>query len=147
MVKIEPTIFCKNFDVILTRKDLKQIKRESAKKKDFWTIKKWKSNCVFLKGNSCTLKENAPLLCRVFPLFFKIEKEEHLVVWLSLSKSKRKICGKKLEEKKKIAFEFLKEASRKELRVYLNLLKLLKLEEIEEEILPKEIIKIIRRKI
>lgn len=145
MVRIEPTIFCKNYDVILTKKDLKKINKKNVKKKEFWTIKRENGNCLFLKENKCALEEDAPLLCRMFPLFFEIDKEEFMITWFLLYR--KKISSKKLEEKKKIVFEFLKEASRKELRAYFNLLKFLRLKEIEEEILPKEIIKVLKRKI
>ncbi|MGC9059343.1 MAG: hypothetical protein ACP5H3_03000 [Candidatus Aenigmatarchaeota archaeon] len=145
MVRIEPTIYCKKFDVILTKKDLKQVKRKNAKKKLYWTTKKENDSCIFLKNGKCSLKQNAPLLCKAFPIFFKVDKKEGLITWLILHK--KRISCKNLEEKKKIIFDFLKEASRKELKHYFTLLKFLKLRELEEDILPKEILKIVKKKL
>lgn len=144
MVIIEPTVYCRKFDVILTKKDLKEIDKKNARKKAFWIVKRENGACIFLKGNKCSLKGKAPLLCRMFPLFFKVEKKERLMIWfLPL---KRRVSSKKLEEKKRIVFEFLKEASRRELKAYFNFLKFLSLKEIEEETLPKEVLKVVKRK-
>jgi len=79
----------------------------------------------------------------MYPVFFKIDKKEQIITWLK----HKKISLKKLNEKKKIAFDFLEEASRKELKEYSKIVDSLKLKEIEEEQVPSKLFSVIKRKL
>jgi Fe-S-cluster containining protein len=139
---LEETIYCKKMDVLVLRKEIKKIGIKNLKRRKFLTTKKEKDICVFFKGK-CLLRKNAPYLCRMYPVFFKIDKKEQIITWLK----QKKISLKKLNEKKKIAFDFLKEASRKELKEYSKIVDSLKLKEVEEEQIPQKLFSLIKRKL
>ena len=139
---MEETIYCKKMDVLVLRKEIKKIGIKNLKRRKFLTTKKENGICVFFKGK-CLLRKNAPYLCRMYPVFFKIDKKEQIIIWLK----HRKISLKKINEKKKIAFDFLKDASRKELKEYFKIVDSLKLKEVEEEQIPQKLFSLIKRKL
>jgi len=139
---LEETIYCKEIDVLVLRKEVKRIGRKNLKRIRFLTIKKENGICLFFKGK-CMLRKNAPYLCRMYPVFFKIDKKEQTITWFR----HKRISLKKLNEKKKIAFEFLSEASRKEIKEYFKIFNSLKLKEVEEEQIPVKLFSSIKRKL
>jgi len=139
---LQETIYCKKNDVLVLRKEIKKIGRKNLKKGKFLTIKKENGVCFFFKGK-CLLGKNAPYLCRMYPVYFKVNKKEQTILWFR----HKKISLKKLNEKKKIAFEFLEEASRKELKEYFKIVDSLKLREVEEEQIQPKLFSVIKRKL
>jgi len=139
---LEETIYCKKIDVLVLRRERRKVGSKNLRRKDYLTTKKENGVCVFFKGK-CTLKLNAPFLCKLYPIFFKINKKEESIVWLK----HKKLSLKKLNERKKVAFEFLKVASKKEIKNYFKLLESLKLKEVEEERIPKEIFSVVKKKL
>jgi Fe-S-cluster containining protein len=139
---LEETIYCKKMDVLVLRKEIKKIGIKNLKRRKFLTTKKENGVCVFFKGK-CLLGKNAPYLCRMYPVFFKIDKKEEIITWLK----HKKISLKKLNEEKKIAVDFLKEAYRKELKEYSKIVDSLKLKEVEEEQIPQKLFSLIKRKL
>jgi len=121
---------------------MRKIGIKNLKRRKFLTTKKENDVCVFFKGK-CLLGKNAPYLCRMYPVYFKINKKEQTIIWLK----HKKISLKKLNEKKKIAFEFLFDASRKELKEYFKIVDSLKLREVEEEQIQPKLFSVIKRKI
>jgi thioredoxin reductase len=79
----------------------------------------------------------------MYPVYFKIDKKEKSIIWFR----HKKISLKKLNEKKKIAIEFLEAASRKELKEYYKIVDSLNLKEIEEEQIQPKFFSIIKRKL
>jgi Fe-S-cluster containining protein len=139
---LRETIYCKKTDVLVLRKEARRIGTKNLKKRKFLTVKKENGVCIFFKGK-CLIRKNAPYLCRMYPVFFKIDKKEQVITWLK----HKKISLKKLSEKKKISFDFLKEASKKELKEYFKLVDSLKLREVEEEQIPLKIFSLVRKKL
>lgn len=139
---MEETIYCKKIDVLVLRRERRKVGSKNLRRKDYLTTKKENGVCVFFKGK-CALKLNAPLLCKLYPIFFKINKKEESITWLK----HKKLSLKKLNERKKVAFEFLKVASKKEIKNYFKLLESLKLKEVEEERIPKEIFSVVKKKL
>ncbi len=139
---MEETIYCKKIDVLILRRERRKVGSKNLRRKNYLTAKKEKGVCTFFKGK-CTLKSNAPLLCKLYPIFFKINKKDESIIWLK----HKKVSLKKLNERKKIAFEFLKVASKKEIKNYFKLLESLKLKEVEEERIPKEIFSVVKKKL
>ncbi len=129
-------------NVLVLRKEAKKVGSKNLKKSKFLTIKKENGICIFFKGK-CMLRKNAPYLCRMYPVFFRIDKREQIITWFKY----KKISLKKLNEKKKIAFEFLSEASRKELKEYFKIVDSLKLKEVEEEQIPPKLFSSIKKKL
>jgi len=129
-------------NVLALRKEAKKVGSKNLKKSKFLTIKKENGICIFFKGK-CMLRKNAPYLCRMYPVFFRIDKREQIITWFKY----KKISLKKLNEKKKIAFEFLSEASRKELKEYFKIVDSLKLKEVEEEQIPPKLFSSIKKKL
>ena len=139
---MEETIYCKKIDVLVLRVEKRKIGSKSLRRKNYLTTKKENGVCIFFKGK-CTLKSKAPLLCRMYPVFFKINKKDDTITWFR----HKKISLKRLNEKKKIAFEFLKAASKKEIKNYFKLIETLRLKEVEEEIVPKEFFSVVKKKL
>jgi Fe-S-cluster containining protein len=139
---LKETIYCKKIDVLVLRKEARRIGTKNLKKRKFLTVKKENGVCIFFKGK-CLIRKNAPHLCRMYPVFFKIDKKEQVITWLK----HKKISLKKLSEKKKIAFDFLKEASRKELKEYFKIVDSLKLKEVEEEQIPLKFFSLVKKKL
>ena len=139
---MEETIYCKKIDVLVLRVEKRKIGSKSLRRKNYLTTKKENGVCIFFKGK-CTLKSKAPLLCRMYPVFFKINKKDDTTTWFR----HKKISLKRLNEKKKIAFEFLKAASKKEIKNYFKLIETLRLKEVEEETIPKEIFSVVKKKL
>jgi len=139
---LEETVYCKKIDVLVLRKEMRKIGIKNLKRRKFLTTKKENDVCVFFKGK-CLLGKNAPYLCRMYPVYFKINKKEQTIIWLK----HKKISLKKLNEKKKISFEFLFDASRKELKEYFKIVDSLKLREVEEEQIQPKLFSVIKRKI
>ena len=139
---MEETVYCKKIDVLVLRKDRKRVGSKNLIRKKFLTIKRDNGVCIFFKGK-CLLGKNAPYLCRMYPVYFKIDKKEKSIIWFR----HKKISLKKLNEKKKIAIEFLEAASRKELKEYYKIVDSLNLKEIEEEQIQPKFFSIIKRKL
>ena len=139
---MEETIYCKKIDVLVLRVEKRKIGSKSLRRKNYLTTKKENGVCIFFKGK-CTLKSKAPLLCRMYPVFFKINKKDETITWFK----HKKLSLKRLNEKKKIAFEFLKAASKKEIKNYFKLIETLRLKEVEEETIPKEIFSVVKKKL
>ena len=139
---MEETIYCKKIDVLVLRVEKRKIGSKSLRRKNYLTTKKENGVCIFFKGK-CTLKSKAPLLCRMYPVFFKINKKDETITWFK----HKKLSLKRLNEKKKVAFEFLKAASKKEIKNYFKLIETLRLKEVEEETIPKEIFSVVKKKL
>jgi Fe-S-cluster containining protein len=139
---LKETVYCKRIDVLVLRNERKRVGNKNLIRKKFLTIKRENGVCIFFKGR-CLLGKRAPYLCRMYPVYFRINKKEKTIIWFR----HKKISLKKLNEKKKIAIEFLEVASRKELKEYFKIVDSLKLKEVEEEQIKPELFSLIKRKV
>jgi|GEM_PF-6390390 len=139
--------YCKGKNVLLTEEDLKRIPRGYTKLVSimykgrrfvYRTLKKKNGSCIFFKRGQCTAKYK-PLLCRTHPIYFDINFQDRSIVWKSFS-------GKKRPKKKvkKALIDFIEKEKPETIFVYIVKSRKLKLKPLEEEALPKGIIKKIK---
>ncbi|MFH1588217.1 MAG: YkgJ family cysteine cluster protein [Candidatus Diapherotrites archaeon] len=114
---------CRGFDAILSDKENKSIKdkgfRNFARSN---ILKKVKGKCIFSENGKCSIQDNKPLSCRIYPIifdYFPILKKDKFVFYVDLScPHAMELSRDWIEKQKTIALKELKAWTKKEIEIY-----------------------------